>query len=316
MGWLGDGCGPYAPQDGVEGASPRVLFADTETWTAGLGVTEQYLNQIAHDLWQDGLMCLSADDMDEIFGELAPGFDSEVSDISVGGWLANPPVLNLREGGLGLTLNGVHVEVGGTRPDFTFPLPNGLKLNMDVKFPLANYVHYLDAESDSQRAEYGKAFINDVKGRIKEAATRDYINTAENTVDYALVFIPNEQVYGAIHELDPGVVDTALEKRIVLCSPLTLYAMLAVIRQAAENVRMEQKANEMGKFISEFAKQWEKFKEELTRLGSQIDTVQKTYSRLESTRVNQLEKPIDKIEELRSSRQQDMLEEGTGEGEA
>ena len=209
----------------------------------------------------------------------------------------------------GVNYHKQRVEVGGTRPDFTFPLPNGLKLNMDVKFPLANYVHYLDAESDSQRAKYGKAFINDVKGRIKEAATRDYINTAENTVDYALVFIPNEQVYGAIHELDPGVVDAALQSRIVLCSPLTLYAMLAVIRQAAENVRMEQKANEMVDQINAFLTQWGKFSEELARLGSQLDTVQKTYGRLENTRRNQLEKPIDKIQELRSSRQPDMLEE-------
>jgi len=180
-----------------------------------------------------------------------------------------------------------------------------------VKFPLENYVHYLDAKSDSERAEYGKAFINDVKGRIKEAATRDYINTAENTVDYALVFIPNEQVYGAIHELDPGVVDAALQSRIVLCSPLTLYAMLAVIRQAAENVRMEQKANEMGKFINEFAKQWEKFKEEMDKLGRQMETARGTYESMLTTRTRQLEKPIDKIEELRSSQQPEMLEEGT-----
>jgi len=191
----------------------------------------------------------------------------------------------------GVNYQKQQVETGGTRPDFTFPLPNGLKLNMDVKFPLANYLQYLDAESDGERAQYGKAFINDVKSRIKEAATRDYINTAENTVNYALVFIPNEQVYGAIHELDP-------------------YAMLAVIRQAAENVAMEEQAHEMAKLINQFAKQWEKFKEELARLGSQLETVQKTYGRLESTRRNQLEKPIDKIEELRSSLPPEALEEG------
>ena len=211
----------------------------------------------------------------------------------------------------GVNYHKQQVETGGTRPDFTFPLPNGLKLNMDVKFPLANYLQYLDAESDGERAQYGKAFINDVKGRIKEAATRDYINTAENTVNYALVFIPNEQVYGAIHELDPSAIDTALQSRIVLCSPLTLYAMLAVIRQAAENVAMEKKADEMADQINAFLKQWEKFSEELARLGSQLETVQKTYGRLDTTRSNQLEKPIDKIRELRSSTEPEMLEEET-----
>jgi len=188
----------------------------------------------------------------------------------------------------------------GTRPDFTFPLPNGLKLNMDVKFPLANYLRYLDAESEDQKAQYGKAFISDVRSRIREVATRDYINPADRTVDYALVFIPNEQVYASIHEIDPSVIDSALERKIVLCSPLTLYAVLAVIRQAAKNFAVQEKAREMVSLIHAFGKQWQKFKEELDKLGNQLGTVNKTYGRLSTTRVNQLEKPIDKIDELSS----------------
>jgi DNA recombination protein RmuC len=204
------------------------------------------------------------------------------------------------------------VEAGGTRPDFTFPLPNGLKLNMDVKFPLANYIRYLDAETDGEKEQFGKAFINDVKSRIKEAASRDYINPSENTVNYALVFIPNEQVYSAIHDMDPSMIDGALKSRIVLCSPLTLYAMLAVIRQAAENVAMEHRAVEMANLINKFMAQWENYKAEFVKLGSQLETVQKTYGRLETTRANQLERPVDKINELRSA--QSELPEPDAEG--
>ncbi len=204
-------------------------------------------------------------------------------------------------------------DTGSTRPDFTFPLPNGLKLNMDVKFPLANYVRYLDADSDSEHQRYGKAFIADVKMRVKEAASRDYINPAENTVNCALVFIPNEQVYGCIHEMDPSLMDTALKSRIVLCSPLTLYAMLAVVRQAAENAAMERQASEMANLITEFAKQWGAFKEEMDRLGSQMDTARKPYARMSPPRTRQREKPIDKIEELRSSLQPEALEEQVGD---
>jgi len=201
------------------------------------------------------------------------------------------------------------VETGATRPDFTFPLPNGLRLNMDVKFPLANYIRYLESKSDADRERYGKAFIGDVKNRVREAATRDYINPEDHTVDYALVFIPNEQVYSSIHELDASAVDQALEQKIVLCSPLTLYAVLAVIRQAAENAAMERQAFEMAALIGAFAKQWQSFKEELERLGSQLDTARRTHERLSGRRVRQLEKPIDKINELRSAREPEKLEE-------
>jgi len=199
------------------------------------------------------------------------------------------------------------VDTSTARPDFTFPLPNGLKLNMDVKFPLANYLRYLESRSDDEKLRFGRAFLGDVRSRIKEAATRNYINPAENTVDYALVFIANEQVYAAIYELDPAVIDEALGQKIVLCSPLTLYAVLAVIRQAAENITMQRQSQEIASLVNTFAKQWLLFKDELKKLGDQIDTAQKTYSRLATTRINQLEKPLEKIDELRSAHGSEMI---------
>ena len=201
------------------------------------------------------------------------------------------------------------VKSGTTRPDYTFQLPNGLTLNMDVKFPLANYLEFLDADADSDRQRFGKAFIADVRNRVKEAASRDYINPAERTVDYALVFIPNEQVYASIHQLDGAMVDYALQHKIVLCSPLTLYAVLAVIRQASENFAMERKAFEMANLINAFAKQWRAFKDEMDRLGKQLETVHRTYDGMVNTRTRQLEKPIDRIEELRTARETPQLED-------
>ena len=92
------------------------------------------------------------------------------------------------------TLQGV-----GTRPDFTFLLPRNLKLNMDVKFPLDNYMKFLEANSEVEKIKFLNDFLRDVRERIKEVTTRDYINPEQNTLDYVLLFIPNEQVYAFIH---------------------------------------------------------------------------------------------------------------------
>ena len=75
---------------------------------------------------------------------------------------------------------------------------------------------------------------------IKQLTTRDYINPAENTVDYVIMFIPNEQVYSFINEADITIMDEALKQKVILCSPFTLYAVLAVIRQAIENFNLER----------------------------------------------------------------------------
>ncbi|HGE72172.1 TPA: DNA recombination protein RmuC, partial [Candidatus Poribacteria bacterium] len=87
-------------------------------------------------------------------------------------------------------------KVTGTRPDFTFLLPKDLKVNMDVKFPLNNYINYINAEANSDKSKFKSAFLRDVRSRINEViASREYINLEEKTIDYVIVFIPNEQVY-------------------------------------------------------------------------------------------------------------------------
>ncbi len=188
------------------------------------------------------------------------------------------------------------------RPDFTFLLPQDLKVNMDVKFPLDNYLRYLEAGNDTERDQFRSRFIKDVRARIKEVTTRDYINPSENTVDYVIVFIPNEQVYSFIHEKDPSVLDDALRHKVILCSPLTLYAILAVIRQAVDNFNLEKTASQMLGLFGTFTRQWELFIRSFDKMGKKIEEAQTEFNSLTTTRKNQLERPIRQIEELRLQR--------------
>ncbi|TCL71683.1 DNA recombination protein RmuC [Hydrogenispora ethanolica] len=187
----------------------------------------------------------------------------------------------------------------GSRPDFTFLLPKNLKLNMDVKFPLDNFLLFMQCEEENRREEFKQQFLKDVRNRMKEVTTRDYINPAENTLDYVLVFIPNEQIYGFIHESDGSLLDEAIRNRVILCSPLTLYAFLAVIRQAVENFNLERTTGEILSLMGSFYKQWEAFCSSCDRLGKRLEDAQKEYAALITTRRNQLEKPLRYIEELR-----------------
>ncbi len=192
---------------------------------------------------------------------------------------------------------------GGTRPDFTFLLPQDLKLNMDVKFPFDNYIRYLEAHTDVDKAKFRNDFLRDVRNKIKEITTRDYINPEQNTVDYVLLFIPNEQVYAFIHEQDQTILDEAIKNHVIFCSPLTLFAVLAVIRQAVDNFALEKTSNEILSLFGAFRKQWDEFIKKLDLLGKRIEDVQKEYDALRITRRKQLEKPLIKIESLRTNRQ-------------
>lgn len=195
-------------------------------------------------------------------------------------------------------------QIDGTRarPDFTFLLPRNLCVNMDVKFPLENYLKYLAATSELEKERFRSLFLRDVRAKIAEVATRDYINPEQNTVDYVLLFIPNEQIYSFIHEHDSFILDEALKNRVVFCSPLTLYAILAVIRQAVDNFALERTSNEMLSLFGAFKKQWQEFIVRMEQLGKRIGEAQKEYENLLTVRRRQLEKPLREIDALRSQR--------------
>jgi len=188
------------------------------------------------------------------------------------------------------------------RPDYTFIMPNKLKINMDVKFPLDNYMHFLDARSDHDKKRFRDELLKNTRTMIKQVTTRDYIDTANNTVDYVIVFIPNEQVYSFINESDVSIMDTALKQKVILCSPFTLYAVLAVIRQAIDNFNLEQTASEMLKLMGDFDKQWGAYKDKFRIMGERLEAARKEYDLLVTTRTNMLEKPLRKIEDLRKQK--------------
>jgi DNA recombination protein RmuC len=191
------------------------------------------------------------------------------------------------------------IEGGGSRPDFTFLLPRSLRLNMDVKFPLDNYMKFLEAASETEKTKFRNDFLRDVRARIKEVTTREYIDPEQNTVDCMILFIPNEQIYAFIHEQDSTIFDNALRNKVVLCSPINFITVLAVIRQAIDNFALERTSGELLSLFGRFKKQWDEFLYRLEMLGKRIGDALKEYESLMTTRRRQLESPLDKIENVR-----------------
>jgi DNA recombination protein RmuC len=190
------------------------------------------------------------------------------------------------------------LETSASRPDFTFLLPDGKKLNMDVKFPLDNWLRYSHAATEDERLRLKKDFEKDVKARIKEIQKRDYVSVEEGTLDYVLLFIPNEQVYGFIQEAFPGLVDDALKLKVVLCSPFSLYAVLGVVRQAFDNFHFTLATQEILKLVSQFGDTYEKFKERFLGLGEQLGKLREEYDDIESKSFKRLDASLQKIERL------------------
>lgn len=198
---------------------------------------------------------------------------------------------------------GLHYEKNSSfetttdRPDYIFLLPGNHKLAMDVKFPFNNYLKYMDASSDAERTQRQKEFLTDVKARINEISKRDYMPSFEGTLDYVILFIPNEQVYSFVNETYSDLIEESLRKKIILCSPWTLYAVLRIIWQAWQNYHYSQGIRDVVHQVNDFLKEFEKFKEKMDNLGQNLNRTQKAYDDLAGARQRQLDRRIDKIKD-------------------
>ncbi|MGD9998163.1 MAG: DNA recombination protein RmuC [Ilumatobacteraceae bacterium] len=192
---------------------------------------------------------------------------------------------------------------GSGIPDFTFMLPKGHVLFMDVKFPMAAYLRFLEAGSDAERQAHRAAFVRDVRARVRELARREYAAADDRpAVDNVLLFVPNETLAAFIHESDHSLVDEAMRQHVVICSPLTLFAFLGIIRQAFDNFMIEQTSQEILGLLGKFGQQWGKYADAIDKVKRQFDTVSRSFDELAGTRRRQLERHLNAIDDVRRKR--------------
>ena len=191
------------------------------------------------------------------------------------------------------------IEGGTQRPDFIFNLPEEKKLNMDVKFPLNNYMKFLEDDGNTLHRDN---FLKDVRNHISTIANREYIDPEGGTVDFVLLFIPNESVYSFILQTDKTIIDIALKKKIMICSPLTLLGILALIRQSIDCFNLKKEGDNIISLMGRFSSEWNKFTDSIQKVGDRLASAQKAYDDLVGPRKKQLERPLDKISALRDER--------------
>jgi DNA recombination protein RmuC len=142
-----------------------------------------------------------------------------------------------------------HAFQNGEIVDAVVKLPGGL-VPIDSKFPLAGFRSVLDSTSDELRLKARKAFARDVRRHVEDIAVK-YIRPSEGTLDFALMYVPAENVYYETIIRDPcedgddSISSAALKRRVIPVSPNSLYAYLQAIAFGLMGLRIEDRAREI-----------------------------------------------------------------------
>ena len=175
-----------------------------------------------------------------------------------------------------------HTFRGGETVDAVVVLQAGM-VPVDAKFPLENFKRVVEAADDPTRVAARKAFVKDVKTHIDAIASK-YIRTDENTFDFALMYIPAENVYyeTIIKEDEMGgemsLFNHALKKRVIPVSPNSLYAYLQTILLGLKGMRVEESARDIINNLGRLRKEFDRFSEAFRLTGRHLENAQTQYA--------------------------------------
>jgi DNA recombination protein RmuC len=171
----------------------------------------------------------------------------------------------------GQTVDAIIFTAGGNVP-------------VDSKFPLENFRKMLDAQSDSERKTATRLFRSDVKKHI-DAISEKYILPDEGTFDFALMYIPAENIYYETIIKDEAFADEeglftyANQRRVVPVSPNSFYAHLRVIALGLKGLQIERSAREIFQNLSRLDSELQKFSDLFGTLGAQLNNAKNNFDK-------------------------------------
>ena len=186
--------------------------------------------------------------------------------------------------------NGTKVDALVQMPDYSVPI--------DAKFPLPSFEAMIKAETDDEKGKKRRDFQKDVVNRIDEIASK-YINPDEGTLDFALMYIPAENVYYETiikYESDrTDILKYALDKKVIPVSPNLLYAYLMTIVMGLHGLQIEKQAAQIRQNLGKLAGSFSAFSENWEILGKHLRNAQGQYDEAQ-TKLNKFTMQLDQIQ--------------------
>lgn len=180
-------------------------------------------------------------------------------------------------------MKGVHYETQkeiakGKRPDVIVHINNQLKIVVDAKTPINEFVARMEDVLDSAEiSDIEARLAQQVRTHVKSLGGRGYWEGLEN-VDFTVLFLPSEQVFSAVLRADPDIADFAADNNVVIASPTIMISLLRVVGLGWRQVELAQNAQQIAALGADLYKRLGKFTEHLGKIGKGLGTAINSYN--------------------------------------
>jgi len=175
-------------------------------------------------------------------------------------------------------VSGLNDEGRRRQPDVVLDLPGGRQAVIDAKVSLVAYERQCSASDENERAAAAKEHADAVRRHIEQLAAKDYANLPGlNSPDFVFLFVPVEPALHAALETAPDLVESALQRNIVLVTAPNIVATARLVaqlwQQDNQNRHARLIAEQGGKLYDKFAA----FCRDLENIGLRIRQTQESY---------------------------------------
>lgn len=164
-------------------------------------------------------------------------------------------------------------------PDVVIHLPGGKKMIIDSKVSLNAYERYVNEDDEELQKRHLKDHVAALKKHVSDLSAKNYHDLYRiESPDFVLLFMPIEPAFAMALNYDSGLYSEAFDKNIIIVTPTTLLATLRTIDTMWQTEKQQRNALDIANAAGALYDKFVGLSEDLIKVGSQLDTVKKTYS--------------------------------------
>ena len=174
--------------------------------------------------------------------------------------------------------SSVRTDDGLLRPDMVVRLAGGKNVVVDAKVPFNAYLEASETDDPAVRAERLAAHARAVRRHVDELAGKRYWEQLAPSPEFVVLFVPADPFLHAALEADPGLVEHAFDRNVVVATPMTLLALLRTVAYAWRQETLADNAQQVLSLGKELHGRLATLSGHLGRLGRAIESSAAAYN--------------------------------------
>ena len=201
------------------------------------------------------------------------------------------------------------VNKDGSRPDMVIHLTGGRTVPVDSKVPMNSYMLYLDATDDESRARYLNEHVKALRGHIDTLYKKAYWQSERRSVEMVAMVVPYESGLSAAFATDREIFSYAMEKNVLLLSPMTFYAFLKSVSIGWQENAMSKNAKAIAQLGKELIARFDTFFGYFEEIDKSLDKAKAQYEKAIASYSHRLSPTFERFKALSTGMESDALPE-------